>query len=656
MRPRHTHPARSPVPYAVTAIGLVWLLVQTLSGCALEPNPTSGFESPEEDQGEACRTVTAGDRWIDRQEGSERSVSPRSTTGDRRPNVVWIILDACRAGNLSGYGYERNTAPYLAALGERGVTFEQHFAQSNHTLPSVSSYLTGRFFPVLALGDSDWKRLYRTPAPEEQLLPAIMRNNGYHTAIFTSHPYFGPRTRAWRSFDHRVYLPAEDPEAGYADLESLNAAVLPWVRENADVPFFLYLHALDTHLPHHPVPPHDRWLDHPSEWRDNTRPFSAEYREHLRGLHDGSIHFSDTQIGRLFEQLESLGLLDNTVVMVGSDHGDLLGEDGETLGHPVDVTTDELYHVPWIMAGPGLPRGRRVESLTQNVDIVPTLIELLELQTDARTDGKSLSPLLSAAAEPSLHEYVFSTAGDGSDDDPPVLVLRGNDYRYQLDPATGEQHLWRVPDLLVTREDEIAGAPEDAARMRRFVEQKILPRWREYAALDRGSPAEFIVPLPPAAEPQEAYALLGDEHWGSPIDDRWTLREGMLRSCGFAEDAPPITFRLDVPSGRFCVQAALLGAPPGRPYDSAVAIRTTGDPEYRTFRAGSDSIDFSYVELGAYDVDGNGFEITLDEADRQSWALVYGFRFIPTDGPDASLPGGPTDGRLEQLRSLGYVH
>ncbi|MCP4643418.1 MAG: sulfatase-like hydrolase/transferase, partial [bacterium] len=261
--------------------------------------------------------------------------------------------------------------------------FERAYAQANQTRFSVPSYMTGRYFPVFATSGGGWREMFRTPPEEEQLLPAILRDNGYETAVASAHPWVSnDESRLWGSFDEGYYRGGE--------LAGLNQWVFSWLEKRSDRPFFLYIHATDTHFPHYPRPGHDEWIDrqayrdrHSVGYSMDGKTFTEAEQEVLRALHDGSIHYADACIGELTEKLASLSLLENTILIVDADHGDALAEDGVTLGHTDDVTRDEVFHVPLVMAGPGIPRGCRVNALVENVDVVPTLIQLLQLDTTA---------------------------------------------------------------------------------------------------------------------------------------------------------------------------------------------------------------------------------------------------------------------------------
>lgn len=135
---------------------------------------------------------------------------------------------------------------------------------------------------------------------------------------------------------------------------------------------------------------------------------------------------------------------------MSSDHGDVLGENGKYFGHPPGLSSDEVLRVPLVMAGPGIPEGRRLDRLGMNVDIVPTLLDFLDVEVDMLTEGSSLVKALRDEDAPAPHEYVFSNIGYGAHHS---YVLRTKEFKFEYYTRTGETRLWRLPDQLGRRVD-----------------------------------------------------------------------------------------------------------------------------------------------------------------------------------------------------------
>lgn len=580
---------------------------------------------------------------------------------DRKPNVIWILLDAARAKNLSCYGYSRKTTPNIDKLAARGVLFEQAFAQGNQTAISVPSYMTGRYFPVWMNSRGSWRDLARIPPPDEVPLPTIMQQNGYLTAAFSSHVVFLRGCRLYKAFESFTVVPWDREKNNYPSFEDLNALIRPWLRRQRDRPFFLYIHALDTHFPHFLSPPYDKWLDKslPGGARlqaGGGSPFWKAEQEYLRGLYDGSLLYADKCIGDLIAELESLDLLEQTLVIIGSDHGEALGEDGVTFAHGEDLTSDEVLQVPLIMAGPGLPQERRVAALTENADIVPTLIELLGLETKAKPDGKSLLPLFRNEAP--LRDYVFSTTLVTRDDC--GFVVRDTKYKYAFRPKLNSESLWTVPDHVGKRREILNQEPDVAALMRQRVREDLMPLWEAYNNLPYDDPPpfeEFVDFDSVTIEPPEAW--VERPPWqGSWIDNKWARHGKTLRSCAWQEDAPPLTLRVDVPNGRYRVLMNVISTQINGHPASAFVVKTENDAAFKKIVSSQEGEGYKvyrYMDIGEHEITDGTFNITLDEGDRNYWAILRGFRFVPIREGIEALSIEELEQREEQLRALGYL-
>ncbi len=578
------------------------------------------------------------DPWVSG-EASEQSM----------PNIVWVLLDAGRAENLSCYGYERPTTPFMDSLASRGVLFEQAFSQAGGTPWSVPSFLSGKYFPVMCLGQGGWSSLYRTVPDDELLLPEILRSNGYATATITAHPWFQPESRIAQAFDECIFLPP-GPGENYADAERLNTVAFTWLAKNRQRPFFLYLHTLDTHSPYASTKDYSLWVDaNYAQDPDATKPFSKEYRAYYRALYDGSLHHVDAAIGALQARFDALGLNDNTVWIVSSDHGECLGEDGENLHHPAgNYTVDELFHVPLIIAGPGLPAGKRVSALVENSDIVPTLVDLLELETHAQMDGKSLLPLLEeGGGVDSVHDYGVAHISNLDNDSLSYITLRNEDYRYEYRPAKGSGILWKVPDRLGSRVDMTDGDGAAVSAMHDYVLNNLMPLWERYAALPQTSPRIFRLQVSPLfAEPKDAFTTEADGK-----DNKWRLVHKRLFSRATAEDCPPISFHYEVPNGSYRIELELLP----KKWGSAIAAKAEDDLEFKIVSSEDVQKKFQYADLGVYEIKDGVFNITLDDADRERNAYMSSFRFIPIIDGKEIVSSEDQDSVNEQLRALGYL-
>lgn len=570
----------------------------------------------------------------------------------RRPNVVWILLDCLRAQNLAAYGYERETAPTISSLARQGVVFERHYAQDFWTFPSVPSYMTGRYFAANCLDSGKWQDQMRQPAPGEILAPVIFSENGYATYLVCNHSWFTPFSRLWQAFDKSAF---------YFDYA---ARVREMLDEHGEQPFFLYLHMLETHFPHRFGPPFDQWIDkdHVSttifdgnQPPPPETPFSPEDRELLRGLYDGGILLGDSKVQEILELLGARGLLENTIVIIASDHGEALGEDGRSVGH--NIICEEVMHVPLILCGPGIPQGKRIASMTENVDIVPTLVSLLGLETAAAFDGRDLSAAWRPEASPEFvpRDYILGRAMNSVGS--PMLLLRDMKYAYFHYPESGQGLLYKAPFSIATLSDLSAAQPALAAAMKSRTVELLEGRWRAFMSLPELPPRQPFMMQTRDIRPQDAFLDDGDasmeEHSEVP-EGKWLL---MLDGDGIFADTrrqpPPITVHYDVPPGRYGVSLCMEVAPQWGPFPLHLYdVSTTDQPETIPVII-KQSRECAY--LGEFEVGAHGFDLHINPMTDVPREFYIGKALF-----EPKVPGLTTENpeilfdRQESLRALGY--
>lgn len=345
-------------------------------------------------------------------------------------HLVVIAIDTLRADHLSCYGYERPTSPTLDALAARGVLFERAIATAPWTLPSFASMFTGRMPTRHGAGLSGERRSLGedTPHPLSPTVPTLaeqLAGEGFRCAAFTSNPFL--RLGLQRGFEEFFCQTIE--------AERVGALARAWIETRDDTARnFLFVHFNDPHEPTDPpevflrelgvsgtvqADPHrvalERWGDGESDLGH------AASVEAVRGplatkvaLYDATILQVDRQIARLLASLASQGMLDNSLVVVLSDHGEeflehvaperALDEDPRGLhgiGHG-HTLYDELLHVPLLLMGPDLPSGQRIPQQISLLDLMPTLLSLLGIETPAGMDGADRSAWMADEARADL--------------------------------------------------------------------------------------------------------------------------------------------------------------------------------------------------------------------------------------------------------------
>ncbi len=288
-------------------------------------------------------------------------------------NVLLITLDTTRADRFGCYGYQSALTPTLDRLAREGILFEKASTPAPLTLPAHASLLTGTYPPEHGLHYNGQNSLGR----EIPLLPEILNQRGYQTGAFIGAMVLRAKFGIARGF--QVYddnIQGAEPDSGHHDRmrpgETVVDSALSWLQRQKSKPFFCWVHLYD---PHHPYQPHeDR--------------FGTKF---LKRPYDGEIAYVDQQIERLINDLKSRGLAERTMVIVVGDHGESLGEHGEST-HAY-MLYEATMHVPLVMKAPHLiSPDTRVKGRVSLVDVYPTILDSLQIPLPRPTLGRSLRP------------------------------------------------------------------------------------------------------------------------------------------------------------------------------------------------------------------------------------------------------------------------
>jgi arylsulfatase A-like enzyme len=301
-------------------------------------------------------------------------------------NVLFIVIDTLRADRLGSYGYDRPTSPMLDTLARYGVRFDRVESQSTWTKCSMASLWTG-LYPVRT-----GVTRFRHALSEEAVVPAErLREAGFRTGGIWRNGWLANNFGFAQGFELYVKpepsrtperfqrrSPSTHPLQG-SDIDATEAA-LEFVRAYADERFFLYVHYMDVH-------------QYMYDQEAAKLAFGTSYSD----AYDSSISWVDRNVGRLVQELQEEDLLRRTLIVIASDHGESFYEHGRE-GH-AQTLYREVSEVPLIVSLPfALEEGIVVKPLVRNVDIWPTLLDLLGLPPLPETDGRSLLPLIEAAA------------------------------------------------------------------------------------------------------------------------------------------------------------------------------------------------------------------------------------------------------------------
>ena len=309
---------------------------------------------------------------------------------------IVISIDTLRADHLGAYGYERDTSPFFDSLAERGVLFENAVVQLPGTLPSHMSIFTGLNPREHGVYPPDGLL-----SPRIATLPEVFAREGFRTAGFTEGGYMSGHygfARGFETFSDQVEGEADDVETTFERGREFLAALEPSER------FFLFLHTYAVHDPYWPpkeyrhrfrttpppggFPPTGANLSAVNRGKLSVTPEQVEY---FKDLYDGSIRYVDDVLASWIGELEAMGLLDETTLIITSDHGE------EFLDHGMMVH-EQIYHenlhVPLLVLHPKIQGGERIPELVRSIDLAPTLYRIAGIAADHEMNGDSLVPLL----------------------------------------------------------------------------------------------------------------------------------------------------------------------------------------------------------------------------------------------------------------------
>jgi arylsulfatase A-like enzyme len=399
-------------------------------------------------------------------------------------NVIFILIDTLRADRLSSYGYSRATTPNLDAFAGEGLLFEQARSQAACTFPSVNSILTSRW-PARFFGQPQ----RRIGIPDGfPALPEILGAAGYRSIAISASPIVRKSQSSFNlhgGFDRGFEI--FDESCFHRRADCLNRRANRHLKQTSE-PFFLYLHYQDVHSPYAaPSPYREEFLppsagDPAPEWvlAGNPQPLLSsllgegpkveakpEDLATLSALYDGELAYLDAQLGELFANLRARGLLDRSIVVIASDHGEEFMEHGRILHCETQFETS--IHVPLIVRFPHAERRGRISALVENLDLVPTIVDYLGLDVEVPFEGVTLRSLIEQGrpVHPTTEtlQYTLRSTTDGK----AKLI-------FDSGRAAGAQGRFALYDLIADpteQRDLVASDPETYRRLRGHLEKRL---------------------------------------------------------------------------------------------------------------------------------------------------------------------------------------
>lgn len=342
----------------------------------------------------------------------------------RRPNLILFGIDSLRADHMSLYGYQRLTTPHIDKLVQGGCVFENAFSPSIPTTPGYGSMLTGRDCfgtDIVALRHEGPMGSHLTTLAE------VLTQNGYATTCigFSGNP----ASRGFQQYlDFSGWGSWEEGRSHKA--ENLNAVTIPELQRLASgsEPFFLFLRHMDPHAPYLPPQPFECIFYHGDELDPDNhsldpvmtfKPFCDFFaswfppgctdKNYIIAQYDGAVAYMDACIANIFQAVTSLGLEEDTLIVITADHGETHYDHDCFFDH--HGLYDCTLHIPLAFVWPGrIPGKHRFSDFIHMKDIMPTILELMGITTQLPFDGRSLKPLMDGKPLIQEPEYYITEA------------------------------------------------------------------------------------------------------------------------------------------------------------------------------------------------------------------------------------------------------
>lgn len=311
-------------------------------------------------------------------------------------NVIVVMIDTLRADHTAPYAETRVKSPAFNKLAESGALFEKFSAVEDWTKPSCATILTG-LYPHTHKTQSDMGKL----PSNIRMISEEMQKRGILAGAFIANGYVSGKfgfKKGWNRYTNYIR------EGKNTDAEHVFGDAIEWIREVKDEPFYAYIHTIDPHVPYSPpeeflqmydkgeyqgpVSPR-RTAEHLEDIKKGKFNPSARDKIRIEALYDGEISYHDKWFGDFLEKLESLNILEETLIMVVSDHGEEFWDHG-SVGHGHQIH-QELIHVPFLMVWKGtIPEKTRIAENYDHTCIVPTIFEAMDLKPPDYLEGPSV--------------------------------------------------------------------------------------------------------------------------------------------------------------------------------------------------------------------------------------------------------------------------
>jgi len=377
-------------------------------------------------------------------------------------NVILIAMDTTRADHLACYGHPYIETPNIDRLAAEGILFKQHISAASTTLASFTSLMTGTYPHTHGVPRNGF-----IVNPGNRMMAEVLKQAGFTTAGFIGALPLDGKFGFDQGFDHYdtdyEFAVREAKEIFQAQRRADNVtdAALGWLAANGSERHFLFVHYWDPHLPYDAPEPfmgryrqaglaYDPAIEKVLAARKMLKgPAPKQHKQKLAALYaaeyGAEISYTDQQIGRLLTGLEEQDLLENSLVILTADHGETMNEHENKIQHGKSVFDTEI-RTPLIMRFPGgRSGGRRCDHLVSNIDVLPTLIDLLGLEAGEGMEGRSFAGIVDGALPQRVPVFAEATQPwwNGIFDNDPQWANRG---KFQCVRTNRYKYLFRLPD------------------------------------------------------------------------------------------------------------------------------------------------------------------------------------------------------------------
>lgn len=367
-----------------------------------------------------------------------------------KQNVILITISTLRSDHVGCFGYERDTTPNYDAFCKESILFRKAFATSGWMMPAHGSIFTSLYPSVHGATHID-----NSLGNENYTLGERLKDYGYYCVGFSCSPRLDHEHGFAQGFDfyddYSVSVTLESMAFGNDETSDINKqrtnalindVAIRWLYNNTCKPFFMFIHYYDNHWDYLPPPPYNELYDPeykgPIDGTEIAReplysnPPDRKDIRHIIALYDGEVRQTDDDLEEMLTVLKDKGLFDNSIIIILGDHGEQFYERGNTSHHGL---YEELVHIPLAISVPdSRVKNEAIDALVSQIDILPTILDYLEIPIPQQCQGRSLKPLIEGKVE-SVNDYIFLEYTGGAV--PDMFAVRSAYYKCFRD-ANGE--------------------------------------------------------------------------------------------------------------------------------------------------------------------------------------------------------------------------